>query len=302
MKKLLFILLLTRYLDGSCQDITSRFVEIPDYVEFKGAIDSKYNITMLLYTNYKFAFGKYYYDKIKEEIPLNGNIIRAFGYVNDVYFEKENVELIEYDNSNNKRAQFKGEIINNSIFRGNWLDYSKNKTLPFELKVSNFKPLTKFDRYSLELKIDSSIYCFNISKNFVYRPKVDTLIHTHRGNKYYCLLFVSYPSSGGCYGRGNCGCGLEQYLIYLSINKDIDSQNEQVLYYESCLGSITSDHRIFTDKENWFNVISKFDLNNFERYVLKISDIQNKQEKVYELKSDCLECGFQIISDKRVEY
>ena len=150
MKKLILILLLTRCFNSFCQDISARFIDLPDYVEFKGSIDSKYDITMNLYPSSKFAFGKYSYDKINKEISLKGTIVYVYGFFNDKYYEKEEVKLFEYDELDNKKAVFEGEIIDNSTFKGIWTDISTKKTLPFDLKVSNYKSLNKRNRYLLE--------------------------------------------------------------------------------------------------------------------------------------------------------
>jgi len=83
MKKLLAILIFTCCLDSYCQELSARFVEVPDYVEFKGSIDNKYDITLHLYPSENFAFGKYSYDKYNEEISLKGTIVYVYGFIND---------------------------------------------------------------------------------------------------------------------------------------------------------------------------------------------------------------------------
>ncbi len=297
-KQFLFFLLLIGYLDSNCQMVSTIFIEIPDYVEFRGSIDSKHNITLLLYPSSKFTFGKYYYDKIKKEISLKGSINYIHGFINDKYYEKEKVKLIEYDDKDNERAIFEGEIIDNSIFTGNWTDIKNNKTLPFELKISNYKSLIKKDRYILETRIDSSVYLFDFSKNFNYKPSIDTLIYYKQNEKYYCLLFTSHFSIGGCYDRGACGCGLEQYIIYLTFNENFESQSQQILFSESCLYNISCH---YTKKDKWFSEISGFDLRKFDSYEIKIFDYQNKRETIYQLNSNCLDCGFKIISEKEID-
>ncbi len=299
MSRLLLILLLMQCPNCFCQDISSRFVERPDYAEFEGTIDSTYAITMLIYPSGKFAFGKYSYDKIGEKISLKGSIEYIYGFINGNYYEKEKLELVEYDEDENRNAVFEGEIIDKSIFKGTWTSFSNGKTLPFELKRSSYNSITKIHGYIFELKIDSSEYVFDFSKHIEFQPKIDTLIYKVVNEKYYFLYLISYKSKGDCYNRGNCGCGDESFAVYLTIDKDANSQSQQIIYYESCkyskVGWFQKDQSSFTE-------YSGFDLDNFETYTFEVNDIRHKKEIIYELNSKCLDCGFRVISMKNVDY
>lgn len=299
MKNLLLIFLLIPFLNCYSQDISARFIERPDYAEFKGTIDSTYEITMLIYPSGKLVFGKYSYDKIGKEISLKGSIKYKYGYINSVYYEKEELEIIEYDENENKKAVFKGEIIDKSTFKGIWTNLTTGKTLPFELKRSSYNSISKIYGYILEVKIDSIEYTFDFSKQIEFQPKIDSLIYKNVNEKYYCLYFISYKSKGDCYDRGNCGCGDERFIVFLTIDKNANSQFHQVLFYESCLyskqGSFKKDGRSFSE-------ISGFDLNSFDSYNIQIDDIKKSKEMIFELKSQCLDCGFRVISMKDFDY
>ncbi len=299
MKNILLILSLIPFLNCYSQDISARFVERPDYAEFKGTIDSTYEITMLIYPSGKLVFGKYSYDRIRKEISLKGSIKYIYGFINGVYYEKEELEIVEYDENENRKAVFKGEIIDKSTFKGTWTNFTNGKTLPFELKRSSFNSISKIYGYILEIRIDSLQYTFDFSKQIEYQPKIDTLIYKNVNEKYYCLYLISYKSNGDCYDRGNCGCGDESFAVYLTIDKDANSQSQQIIYYESCkyskVGWFQKDKRSFTE-------YSDFDLDNFETYTFEVNDIRHKKEIIYELNSECLDCGFRVISMKDVDY
>ena len=125
------------------------------------------------------------------------------------------------------------------------------------------------------------------------------MFYIKKKENYYCLIFASYYSIGDCYDRGNCGCGTENFILYLTFNKFFDFQSQQILFSESCLNSRQCR---YSENGNWFSEISGFDLNNFVSYEIEIADIRNKRETIYKLNSNCLDCGFQVISDKNVEY
>jgi len=297
MKMFLFLFFLLELFYCYGQEINARFVLHPEYSEFKGMIGDKYPITMIIYPVQGFAYGFYYYDKIKKPISLRGKIDYIYGFINNCYYEKETLELFEYDQNNNINATFRGEILNKSIFKGIW--EGNGKDLPFELKRTSFNYISSVYNYIFEVKIDSSVYAFDFSKNFEYEPKIDTYLYKKIDEKYYLLFSVSYFSKGVCVYQGNCGCGLESFLLYLTIDKKANLKSQQILYYESCLYGVNS---IFEKDGSRLFSISDVDFNNFKNLFLETSYPREGKEMRYLLNSECLECGFQLVSSKYIDY
>ena len=282
-----------RFQEDKTQDISINFIAIPDFIEFEGTIDSKQKIHLSLFFEGSFAFGKYSYIDTYESFTLKGYVGIGDGYVE--------INVIEYEPSdkwpaiynNTPKAIWSG-YIKNGIFSGDWTNLKSNIKLPFVLNKLNLKNNLAYTKFCIETKINDKVFINDFTTDTYYqcKPSIDYKWNLIKGDDYYILLSASHFSKCAAYDRGNCGSGIERFLIFQHLNIKTNLQMQQIIQFESCenfhknLTLAIDDNLSNAYSDNNDNNMKEFNLKNFSSLKL----IADSSE--YTLQSCNLNSGF----------
>lgn len=108
-----------------------KLTTIPDARIFKGNIDKKYPITLLVERIYSDGSlsARYWYDKYKQPIALSGK------YVNGHFKFSEEAEADPSADAVGVKAEITADWLNNKRIVGTWRDIHTNKVLPIDLSL-----------------------------------------------------------------------------------------------------------------------------------------------------------------------
>jgi hypothetical protein len=274
-------------------NISIGFVPVPDYIEFEGTMETKGMINLVMYTDYDKAYGKYYYHN-------EPDVIISFKGYFGIGWDFANIELIEYSKSNyidavsnNSPQAILSGVIRNNLLIGEWKDLKSNKILPFKLFKKNFKRGISYRRYYLETKINNAVFIndFKTELDAKCPPKLDKYFFKNIGYDNYLLIFISHYTNCSGSEYGNCGAGMERFLIYQHLNSKINLQLQQIIQFESC---ITDNNLSIIVDDNSPNgsdddMIKKLNFNDFSCIYL-VSDTLT-----YTLQNKDLNSGFVLI-------
>ncbi|HMM22036.1 MAG TPA: hypothetical protein PKA10_15060 [Selenomonadales bacterium] len=141
--------------------------------DFKGTIDGKYKIRMLLYAANNEIVGNYFYELYESKIKLTGR------------YEGKLITLFEYDDQGNQTARFSGEIIDAyGRMKGVWQNLEDNASYDFELKMLGTFPGRPDNVY-----IDAGARSTDEVERFAAKLKNDILSR----NKNEVAAEVAYP-------------------------------------------------------------------------------------------------------------
>jgi len=189
----------------------------------------------------------------------------------------------------NVSATIDAVIIDNKDLSGKWVNLKSKKELTANLSINNLKEIDRHNRYLLEVITLTRFVKIDLSEHFEYKPIIDKYFILKERNNLNAILLVSYPSKGEYTENGYCGAGIEQFIIFLSINELMESSFSQIVQINSCLKDIISNVTIDTHKEYNIFDLGEFDLNNFDKFKLEVVD--NKKTSIYELNSKNIEFG-----------
>lgn len=119
------------------------------YYHYKGKIDNKYPITMDLFVRDTLMSGFYYYDKVGQQISVEGilNDDNSFELNEGVFIEATKNE----DSYYKKTGLFRGKFGHDNSLNGTWLNSDETKKMSFELK-ENYLHSARFRFYDYAKK------------------------------------------------------------------------------------------------------------------------------------------------------
>jgi len=220
--------------------------------EFKGTIDGKYKIRMLLYAENNAIVGNYFYELYERKIKLTG------------HYDGTRVMLFEYDDKGNQTATFRGEIIDAyGRMKGVWQNVNDNTSHNFNLQLLGTFPGRPDNVY-----IDAGAKSTDEVEKFAAELKKDIL----SGNKSEVAAKVAYPQTVYVQGK----------KVIINSEQEFIDQFDEIFYPEyvqaiaKCFPrNMSSSYRgiMFGDKgQIWFNC--------YIDVGLKVSAINNRPDDI----------------------
>ena len=285
-------------LSTKAQEVTTNIVVIPDHLTFSGQID-KYPISMNLYLHGRDRregtgrriFGTYQYQKTGVPIDLVGEIYMTSHLVEGkVKVTEATLSLSELNEEGQKTATFSG-ILKGKEFNGRWKKISEQSFLEVKLKKTSLAPLKRGNNATFEVSIGDISYSLPFTDHYPCTPELDTSRWLVQGDTAFVLATFSYMTNCVCRNRGNCGCGLEKYLVYLVAS----TKEKRVLEYanykiHSCEDAID----FYLAKDGRPIDIKDVRLDSLGELILEINYIRNSIDYQYTLKKNDMKEGFKL--------
>lgn len=152
-------------------------------LEYKGKINNRYPIEMLLQFENNDIVGLYYYTKYKNDISLRGTL------VGDSLIISEYTRRSKYSKELVVSGRFSGKIEPDSSISGNWINTQKNKEYSFFLKKQKshvYSNETNKNRIKIGFPKKNAVFYLRVShvwKQFFQNRLIDDM-----GNGWNCYI------------------------------------------------------------------------------------------------------------------
>jgi hypothetical protein len=202
--------------------------------------------------------GHYYYKKYF--IPIN-----ILGFVRN-----DSLQIFEFDQDINKSGRFVCTLSDQIHIIGEWINLKNNRRLPLTLKsVSQFKNLSG----QIFIKNGYEIKYVKLETSKISIPDEFNLINiTNKNGKKYLLFRLGGLSKPESDGRGHCGAGIEEELVWMEIDSNLNILRVQTYLINSCIYNYDS----LTEDSSWHDHI----------FQLEGSYYTSGNEKIFQISYD----------------